>query len=143
MPFHNSFDPSVDLFSPSLSSLLHALCGLLCYDVAVVTRPPCEGRMVISLEELRILRRMRIMTMSAVDHRGIYANVSFAKGGTLQVMAFPTQRLNLLTQQRGFNRKMRLMASFAIARSRLMGLLLFDLRFEVFVTREAEIRTLG
>jgi hypothetical protein len=90
MPFHDFFNPSVR----NIFSLFHyALCSmpsafLFCYDMAILTRPPCERRMVIGLEELRILRGMRVMTMPAIHDSRFDTDMSFAKARPVIIVTF-------------------------------------------------------
>ncbi len=64
--------------------------SLLRYDMAFLTRPPCEWRMVIGLEELRVFRSMGIMAVSAIHDSRFNTDVSFAKGRLLKIVAFST-----------------------------------------------------
>jgi len=110
--------------------------------MAILARPRCERRMDSIFEVFWILRGMGLMAIPTIHYRGIDEEMGFAKGTPLGIMALNAEGLNLLGQQRSFGRRMGLVAPLAVSSSRGMGLLLFHLCFQIFMARQAQIRTL-
>jgi hypothetical protein len=69
-------------------------------NVALLTGSPYERRMIRRLEKLRIHGGMGIVAVSAIDHRGVYFQMSFGERCLFEVVALSTEGLDLLVQQR-------------------------------------------
>ena len=99
--------------------------------------------MDIGLEELRLLGGMRIMAGPAVHDRGVDVQMRLRKIPPLGIVAFNTQGLDGLVQQRILGGEMRLVASLAISRGRLMSPFLLHSRFHVLVAGQTDVGALG
>ncbi len=95
--------------------------------------------MNVFLEELRILRRMRIVARFTIHDGSFDSDMSLVKGFIPFIVALAAQCLNRLLQQRGLSGNMRLMAYLTVARSGLMNLLPVHSGLQILMAGEAEV----
>src|SRR3990170_7344053 len=93
--------------------------------------------------ELRILRGVRVVALSAVHDRRLDVQVGLAERRARRVVAFEARGLNRLDQQGILGRGMRLVASQAVSCRRLVGLVLLHPGLQVLVAGHAEPRALS
>ena len=84
-------------------------------DVTFVARARGEGHVDAGLEELRVLRRMRVVALPTVHRRRRDVQVGLAERRPVGVVALEARGLDRLTQQGILGRKMRLVAAQAVS----------------------------
>src|SRR3990172_2153272 len=92
-------EPASDGSSARTSaSALSRMPGPASRNVTCVARPRAEGHVEIGLEELQILRGVRVVALSAVHGRRLDVQVGLAERRARRVVAFEARWLNRLDQ---------------------------------------------
>src|SRR5574341_1434562 len=128
--------------APGFNRYLFWPCAASSRKVALVTRSRPERHVDVGLEELRILRCVRIVTLPAVDDRRLDVEVRLGERRALRRVALEARRLDGLAQQGVLRREMRLVASLAISRRGRVGPLRPHPALQVLVAGEAKLRAL-
>ena len=110
--------------------------------MAVVARSCPKGRVDIRLEELRVLRGVRVVTAHTVHHRRIDIDMGVAERSRLEIMALPADVGHRLQKQVRLGREMRTVAGQTVARGRWMVFLLAHPLFQIFMAGQTHVGTL-